>query len=84
VRTIDLAVRPAGLQEILKLADEDSLLLRTRDGKEYVLIDLEDFDQELDQTRQNQELMDALEQRSQEKGVYTLEQVREQLNLKHG
>ena len=43
---------------------------------------MDDFDQELELTRQNAELMDLLEQRSQEPGAYTLEEVEKRLGLR--
>jgi len=81
MRTIDLAVRTANLQELLRLATEDNVTVRTPEGREFILVELDSFEHELARTRQNQELMELLDQRSAETKTYTLEQVREKLGL---
>ncbi len=87
MRTIDLEVRLPGLGELLELAEEQNVLLRTSDGKTFLLTEVEvgedddDFAREVDLTRQNQELRDFLAERSKEPGVYTLDEVRLRLGL---
>ena len=81
MRTVDLSTKAPTLQDLLELAGEGALILRTPDGREFVLAEADDFDKEIELVRQNQELMQFLEQRSRETKTYTLNQVREKLNL---
>jgi hypothetical protein len=50
--------------------------LRTAEGHEFVLAEIEDFDREIDLTRQNEELMRLLDRRGQEKATISLAEAR--------
>ena len=52
------------LKEILELASEENIILRTQDGREFVLAEIDDFDREVELTRQNEEFMQFLDERS--------------------
>jgi hypothetical protein len=80
VKTIDLSEIVPTLMEILSQADEDTIILKTPEGREFVLAAVDNFAQEVALVGQNEELMQFLAQRSKEKKRYTLSQVREQLN----
>jgi hypothetical protein len=79
MKTIDLAAAEPTIGELLELADEDPVLIKTSTGREYVLAEVDDFDREVELTRQNAELMAFLDERSRETKTYTLEQVRQHL-----
>jgi hypothetical protein len=81
LKTIELTTIAPYLAELLALASEETVVLKTPEGREYVLGELDDFDEELALIRKNEELMTLLDERSQEKTTYTLQQVREQLGL---
>ncbi len=81
MKTIDLANAPSTVPELLKLAKEETVIIRTPDGKEFAIAEIDDFDREIALTRQNEELMRLLDGRAKEKATYTLEQVKEQLGL---
>jgi hypothetical protein len=49
-------IAPA-LAELLDLASEDTLILKTAEGREFVLAEVDDLDTEIAQIRQNEELM---------------------------
>jgi hypothetical protein len=80
VKTIDLSEIVPTLMEILSQADEDTIILKTPEGREFVLAAVDNFAQEVALVGQNEELMQFLAQRSKEKKRYTLSQVREHLN----
>lgn len=80
MKTIDLSEIVPTLIEILAQADEDTIILKTPEGREFVLAAVDNFAQEVALVGQNEELMQFLAQRSKEKKRYTLSQVREQLN----
>lgn len=81
MKTIDLTAAPPSLDELLRLAGEGNLILRTVDGKEFLLAEVDDFAQELALVREQQDLMAFLDQRSAPSRTHTLDQVRETLGL---
>jgi len=81
VKTIDLTNGTPSVPELLNIASEDNVLLRTADGREYVLAEVDDFEREVERVRQNQELMELLDQRSRPSKTYTIEQARKILGI---
>jgi hypothetical protein len=87
MKTIDLSIKHISIEEVLDLAQDTQLLVRTPAGKIFVVAEVDpdeddhDFAQEIAFTRQNKALMTLLRERSQEPGRYTLAQVREKLGL---
>ena len=64
MKTIDLKATLPTLKEILDLAGQENVVLRTAEGREFVLAELDDFDRELELVRQNDSLMDLLRART--------------------
>ncbi len=81
MKTVELTTIAPYLAELLDLAGAENIILKTPEGREFVLAEVGDFDTEIALVRQNEELMALLEERSREKKTYTLQQVREQLGL---
>jgi ABC-type methionine transport system ATPase subunit len=81
LKTIDLAIQSSSVQELLDLATEGNLILKTSDGKEFLLAEADDFDREIAMIRQQPELMDLLDRRSNPGATLTLDQVRAELGL---
>lgn len=81
MKTIELPTIAPDLAELLDQASAETVILKTPEGREYVLGELDDFDAELALIRKNEELMAFLDERSREQKTYTLQQVREQLGL---
>jgi hypothetical protein len=81
LKIVELTTIAPALADLLDLAGEDTLILKTSEGREFVLAEVDDFDTEIALVRQNEELMILLAERSREKKTYTLQQVREQLGL---
>lgn len=48
MKAIDLSTTSATLAEILDLAGEDNILLRTREGRQFVLAEIDDFAAEVE------------------------------------
>lgn len=80
IQAVDLSISFPALDKLLGLVD-DIVLLKTSDGRRFVLAEVDDFDQEITLAGQNQALMEFLAQRSREASTYSLGQVRERLNL---
>jgi hypothetical protein len=82
MKAINLAIDSLTLKEILDLASEDNVILRTPEGRQFVLAEIDDFAEEVALVGQNEALMQLLQQRSKETTRFTLSQVREQLRGK--
>ena len=67
------------LRKVLELAGEDNVLLRTSEGRQYVLAEIDDFAEEVAKVRNNKAIMRLLGKRSKEPAPFTLSQVREEL-----
>jgi hypothetical protein len=81
VKTIDLANTKPTLIDILALASEDDIIVRTQDGREFVVTEVDDFAKEVEAVRNNPELMEFLDKRFKEKGKYSLEEAKRLLDL---
>lgn len=82
MKTVELLSEAApSLEELLELAEQESLLLKTPDGREYILSEVDNLSQEIEQIRANPELMEFLDHRSQEKERFSLDQVKKKLGL---
>jgi hypothetical protein len=82
MKAIDLSTASPTLTEVLDLAGEDNVILRTPEGRQYLLAAIDDFAEEVAKVGQNESLMRLLGERSQETTHLTLSQVREQLRGK--
>ena len=51
------------LNDILVEAQQNNLILRTADGLEFIIAQIDDFNREIELTRQNKELMAFLDRR---------------------
>src|SRR5262245_19961425 len=81
MKTIDLTNGLPSLQELLDLAREENVILRSGDGREFVLAAVDDFDREIALVRQNEELMALLDQRPHADRTYTLDEARNALGI---
>jgi hypothetical protein len=81
LKIVELTTIAPALAELLDLAGEETLILKTSEGREFDLAEVDDFDTEIALVCQNEELMALLAERSHEKKTYTLQQVRERLGL---
>lgn len=80
MRTVAVSTESPDVRHLIDLASEENIILKTPEGREFVLAEVDDFDREIELVRQNEELMEFLDQRSQETTRLTLSQVRERLN----
>ncbi len=82
MRAVDVMSETSpGLRELLELADEEALLLKTPDGREFILSEVDDLSQEIEQIRNNPELLAFLAERSREKETFSLDEVKRKLGL---
>jgi len=71
----------SSLAELLDLAEDGGILLRTPEGREFILSEVDDFDAEVEAVRQNRELLEYLDERWREQETYTSDEVRKKLGL---
>jgi hypothetical protein len=87
MKTITISTTTQTFNEILTLAEAQNILIRTPDGRVFLVAEIEEgdtddtFAHEVALTRQNTELMELLAARSNEPGRYSSDQVREKLGL---
>lgn len=82
MKTIPVSARSRSLNALLQQAAAENLILRTSDGREFLLAELDDFEGEVSRTRRNKALMRLLDRRGRESATLTLDEVRRQLGLK--
>ena len=69
------------LAELLDLAEAEGVLLKTPEGREFILSEVDDFEAEVEALRQNPELLEYLDERWRDQETYTLDEVRKKLEL---
>lgn len=79
MKAIDLSGTFPTLPEVLELAGHDNVILRTPEGREFVLAEIDDFAQEVALVRQHDALMRFLDERSADTTRHTLDHVKQQL-----
>jgi hypothetical protein len=68
------------LPEILAMAQEESLILRTASGEEYFVGVVDDFQHEIDQLNASAEFQQLLRDRAKERGTISIEDIRARLS----
>jgi hypothetical protein len=81
MKTITVSSHARTLITLLKQALEENLILKTEDGHEFLLAEIDNFDREIELTRQNEELMGLLDQRGQEEATVSPQEARARLGL---
>ncbi len=81
MKTIELSDEFPSVKELLDMADIDNIIIRLSNGQEFLIAEIDNFDREIELTRQNKELMAFLDERGKETKTFTLEQVRKKLGL---
>ena len=82
MKKVDLGATSPTLRQMLKLAGEEDLVLETREGRRYMLVEIDDFADEVAAVVKNKALMKLLDERAKETATVPLNDVRERLNGK--
>jgi hypothetical protein len=82
MKTIDAAA-VSTFSELLDLAEDETVLVTTSDGREFIVAEIDDLDQGIEALSHNRELLDLLEERSKEKakGGHSLTELKKRLGL---
>jgi hypothetical protein len=81
MKTTDFAPAPPDVAHLLDLARNEDLIVRLPDGSEFLLVAIDDFDQEIDRTRNNPRLMALLEARAKQTATVPLDEVKRRLGM---
>jgi hypothetical protein len=81
VKTIDLPQASPDVALLLEQARNDDLIVRLADGTEFLVVAIDDFDQEIARTRNNPKLMALLESRAKQTATIPLDEVKRRLGL---
>ncbi len=82
MRTVTVTARSKTIVALLEQARTENLILRTSDGREYILAELDDFNREIELTRQNKKLMEFLDKRAEQTHTMSLAEVEAELGAK--
>ena len=81
MRTRTISANDNTLIELLRQALQEGLILRDLEGREFIVAEIDDFDREIELTRQNKQLMQVLDERAAQTNTVKLAKVKEQLGL---
>ncbi|MFB2975571.1 hypothetical protein [Microseira sp. BLCC-F43] len=81
MKVIDVSLDSVSLATVLTEARHQNLILRTPDGLEFILAEINDFDREIELTRQNREFMAFLDERGQQTKTVSAAEARARLGL---
>jgi len=82
MKTITVSTRAKTVRTLLKRAQRGGLILRSPEGAEFILAEIDDFDREIELTRKNKKLMKLLDERGRQTKTLKAAEVRAQLGLK--
>ena len=82
MKTVAISKRLKGINELLRKARQENIVIRSHDGTEFILAEIDDFNREIELTRQNKRLMRFLERRAKQTKTILLSEVKAQLGIK--
>jgi hypothetical protein len=82
MRTLTISGRTKTLMALLRQAQRGGLILRSPDGHEFVLAEIDDFNREIELTRKNKALKKLLDKRGAQTRTIGLAQVEARLGLR--
>ncbi|NJM41104.1 MAG: hypothetical protein HC853_10150 [Anaerolineae bacterium] len=81
MRTIEISAKAKTVNALLRQAQRTNLILRTADGFEFILAEIDDFNREIELTRKNKKLMTFLARRAKETKTVSAAEARIRLGL---
>lgn len=81
MKTITVSKRARGINGLLKQARRENLIVRSADGREFIVAEINDFNEEIELTRKNKKLMKLLDRRAKQSKTIPLEGVKARLGL---
>ena len=81
MKTIKVSKQAKTVNALLKKARPEGVILRAPDGNEFILAEIDDFNREIELTRQNKRLMKLLDNRVKQKASVSLEEAKKRLGI---
>ena len=81
MKMIKVPRQARAVNALLKRARSENVILRSAEGGEFILAEIDDFDREIELTRQNKSLMKLLQSRARKKASISLDDARRELGL---
>ena len=81
MKTIKVSRQAKTLNALLKRARRENVILRSAEGEEFILAEIDDFNREIELTRQNKQLMKLLDSRARQEETFSLEETKRQLDI---
>ncbi|MCX7045680.1 MAG: hypothetical protein NTX50_09385 [Candidatus Sumerlaeota bacterium] len=81
MKTIAISARSNAVNQLLKQALTENLILRSCDGREFILAEVDDFDREIELTRKNKKLMAFLDRCGRHTKTFSLEEAKIRLGI---
>ena len=81
METITISRRARSVQALLQRARRENVILRSPEGQEFILAEVEDFDREIELARHNRALMKFLDSRARQTETVSFEEAKSLLGL---
>lgn len=81
VKTEKVSPRARTVRALLRRAQRGGLILRSPEGQEFILAEIDDFDREIELTRKNKALMRLLDERAKQTKTTPLAEIASRLGL---
>ncbi len=81
MKTITISRRSRSVHALLRRARRENVILRSPEGDEFILAELDDFNREIELARQNRALMKFLDVRARQTETVSSEEARNILGL---
>ena len=81
MKTIKVSKQAKTVNDLLKKARQQGVILRAPDGNEFILAEIDDFNREIELTRNNKRLMKLLNNRAKRKAAVSLEEAKRRLGI---
>lgn len=81
MKTVKISTKAKTINSLLKKAQRGRLILRSPEGQEFILAEVDDFNREIELTRQNKALMKFLDARGKQTQTINASEMKNQLGL---
>jgi hypothetical protein len=81
MKTIKVSQRSKAVTALLEQARRQNVIIRSPEGKEFILAEIDDFNREIELTRQNRQLMKLLDARGKQKRTVSLAEAKRRLGI---
>ena len=81
MKRVNVSNKAKTITTLLKKAKKDGLILRSPEGHEFILVEINDFNREIELTRQNKPLMKLLDERGKHTQTFKAADAKSKLGM---